>query len=56
MLDLTRVPAWMRAWLIGLGGIALVTLTFTWLLPDVPSEVSALLLLVPITVASGCWR
>ena len=31
---------------------------FTWLLPDVPSEVSALLLLVPITIASvlSSWR
>jgi two-component system sensor histidine kinase KdpD len=54
----TRITPWMRAWLIGLGGIAIVAVTFTWLLPDVPSEVSALLLLVPITVASvlSSWR
>ena len=52
------MPAWMRAWVIGLGGIAIVTVVFTWLLPDVPSEVSALLLLVPITMASvlSSWR
>ncbi len=53
-----QIPAWMRAWVIGLGGIAIVTVVFTWLLPDVPSEVSALLLLVPITIASvlSSWR
>ena len=52
------MPPWMRAWVIGLGGIAIVTVVFTWLLPDVPSEVSALLLLVPITMASvlSSWR
>jgi len=46
------------AWLIGLGGIAVVTALFAWVLPDVPSEVSALLLLVPITIASvlSSWR
>jgi signal transduction histidine kinase len=52
------MPSWMRAWVIGLGGIAIVAVVFTWLLPDVPSEVSALLLLVPITIASvlSSWR
>lgn len=50
--------AWVLAWLIGLGGIAIVTVVFTWLLPDVPPEVSALLLLATITVASvlSSWR
>jgi two-component system sensor histidine kinase KdpD len=58
MRHATRIPAWARAWLIGLGGIAIITAVFTWLLPDVPSEVSALLLLVPITIASvlSSWR
>ena len=53
-----RTPAWLRAWATGLGGIALITVVFTWLLPDVPSEVSALLLLVTITVTSvvSSWR
>ena len=46
------------AWLIGLVGIASVTVVFTWVLPDVPPEVSALLLLVTITVVSvlSSWR
>ena len=46
------------AWLIGLGGIAIVTVVFTWALPDVPPEVSALLLLGTITVVSvlSSWR
>jgi K+-sensing histidine kinase KdpD len=58
MLAATRIPAWVRASLIGVAGIAIITAVFTWLLPDVPSEVSALLLLVPITIASviSSWR
>jgi two-component system sensor histidine kinase KdpD len=56
--SVTRAPDWVRALLIGLGGIAIITAVFTWLLPDVPSEVSALLLLVPITISSvvSSWR
>jgi K+-sensing histidine kinase KdpD len=58
MPDMTRIPTWARAWLIGLGGIAIITAVFTWLLPDVPPEVSALLLLVIVTIASvlSSWR
>jgi len=58
MRAVTGLPAWARATLIGIGGIAVITAVFTWLLPDVPSEVSALLLLVPITIASviSSWR
>jgi K+-sensing histidine kinase KdpD len=58
MRQTTHTPAWVRAALIGVAGIAIITAVFTWLLPDVPSEVSALLLLVPITMASvlSSWR
>jgi hypothetical protein len=58
MPEQTRTPARWRAWLIGLGGIVVVTIVFAWLLPEVPSEVSALLLLVPIAIASvlSSWR
>ena len=58
MRAVRRPRTWVLAWLIGLGGIAVVTALFAWVLPDVPSEVSALLLLVPITIASvlSSWR
>lgn len=44
--------------LVGLGGTALVTLVFAALPDDVPTEIPALLLLVPITIASvlSSWR
>ena len=54
----TRAHPVVAAWAIGLGCIAIITVVFVTVLDGVPSEVPALLLLVPITLASvlSSWR
>jgi two-component system, OmpR family, sensor histidine kinase KdpD len=54
----TDLPPWAQAWLFGLTCIAVITFVFAVPLDDVPAEVPALLLLIPITGASvlSSWR
>jgi K+-sensing histidine kinase KdpD len=54
----TRATSWLLASAIGLAGIGVVAFVFAVLLPNVPSEVPALLLLLVVTTVSvmTSWR